>query len=227
MTRLSALCVLGCLTWAPFAHGAGANGGPATAESTAPPTSTASGAKRSGFVAVAGLGPGLFSANSGSSEDTRHFSGATLSLELLIGGHLAPGFTLGAAYLRDQVYGLTLKDSSATATPPSLDGISFALSTLALFGDVTLPLKLPELHLQAFLGYGTLIVSGRPANAADVEEPSGLVLAGALSTEFRIIPQATLGLAARVTWAPLQVTEFRGTDVHTLIPALLVTARYD
>ena len=193
----------------------------------APARAAASSPVRKTFVASLGVGGGRFFADSGFNNDTRHFSGTSLSIDVLVGGHLAPSLAFGAAYLRDQIYGLKVRDSSPLATPPNLDGLSFYLSTLALFGDVTLPIALPELHLQGLFGYGALVVAGRPANAAEVDNPTGMVLAGALSTEFRVVEHATLGVAARVTWAPLSVTELSGTAVPTVIPALLAVARYD
>jgi len=176
-------------------------------------------------VLAAALGPGFLHTSSGTT-DRRHFSGPTLSLEVLVGGHLGHTFSLGGALLRDQVFGLTLKDSNPKAQLPNIDGVSFAVNSVALFGDWRLQLGLPELHVQGFLGYARLHIAGRPA-AADDAEPSGILYAAALSTEFRLAEHATLGVAARITYVPMTVTEVNATDVDTLVPALLVTGRYD
>ncbi len=199
----------------------------AASASDAPPPSPAP--KTHGFVLSLGVGPGLFTASSGAASNVRHFSGESLSLSLLVGGRVNRTFSLGGGYLRDEVFGLRVKDSAATGDEPDLSHNRFFTSIFGLFGDFMVPTR-PELHLQAFLGYGTLFVTGRQQPfVGDIPNPSGFVYSAALSSEFRIGREFTLGAALRVLLANFSVNETQtgSTDVDVLIPALMVTGRYD
>jgi hypothetical protein len=189
-----------------------------------PPAPHAEPVPNHGFVAAASVGPGLFLANSGAPGDTRRFSGQTLSLGLFMGGHLAPSFTLGGAYLLDEVFGLRSKDAVVDGDEPNLDKIHFALGSLVFVGDGRIAAA-PELHLQGFVGFGALYVTGR--SAPDIDNPSGLVWGLVLSSEFRLAEHFLLGPALRFTDAPFSVTELGGTSVNIAVPALMVAGRYD
>jgi hypothetical protein len=182
-----------------------------------------------GFVLSAGVGAGLFRATSGVATDQRHFSGESLSLAVLMGGHLSRRFTLGGAYLRDQVFGLEAHDDVIDGDEPLLDDLTLYLNTISLFGDVMLA-EHPELHLQAYAGRGWLGVLGRQNDADDdIDDPAGWVLGAALSSELRLAQRFAVGGALRVVWAPFFVDEGSGggTDVDIVVPALLVTGRFD
>jgi hypothetical protein len=184
------------------------------------------GPRRKELLATASLGPGFFSSRSGASLDTRRYVGTTLSFGLNVGGHLGRNFAFGAAYLRDQVYGLGVKDSLATVQSPNVKDLSFDLNLFGLFGDVILPFAGPELHFQGVFGYATLGVSGR-SNADGVSTPDGTAFSAAISGQLPLLGPTIIGLTARVTYAPLSVTEKDGTAVHIVVPALLLTVGYD
>lgn len=179
-----------------------------------------------GFVLSAAVGPGLFRATSGTDPDKRTFRGETLSFHALVGGRIGRYVALGAAYLRDGVFGLRASDSVVDGDEPDLEHIRMFLSSYGLFLDVRV-LDVPELHLQVFPCYGHLYVDGRASN--EVENPSGFVLAVAATAEFRVARRLTVGGGLRFTWAPMNVTETGrgGTDVTVLLPALLAVGRFD
>src|SRR5258708_17682243 len=66
--------------------------------------------KRSRFFSSAQLGAGYFHASSGAPDDTRTFSGGSVSWELAIGGRISPHLALAGAFLRDEIIGLSSKD---------------------------------------------------------------------------------------------------------------------
>jgi hypothetical protein len=209
VTRAALLVVLSGMAWAQTARAAEAPHG-----------------KVPGFVARASLGPGVFSSQSGGDTDTRRYLGTTLSFGLELGGRLGRNFAFGGAYLRDQVYGLAVRDSSSVVQPPSVKHLSFALNLYALFGDVILPFSGPELHLIGFAGYSALNVSGH-ANAENVDAPGGPAFGCAVSGQLPVAGAFRLGLTARYIYAPLHVDENMGTGVSVQVPALLVTVGYD
>jgi hypothetical protein len=185
--------------------------------------------RKKALLFSAGIGAGVFSATSGATDDQRHFSGKSLSLAFLAGGHAGARASFGAAYLRDQVLGLRARDDLADGDEPIVDELTFYLNTVALFGDITL-VERPELHLQLFAGRGWLGVLGRPGKLDDeVDEPSGFAFAAALSAEYRLVDRVAVGGALRVVGAPFSVDEGSGggTSVGIVVPALLLTARYD
>lgn len=184
--------------------------------------------KEQSFMLSLGVGPGLFSANSSSSPNHRHFSGESLSFSLLVGGRLNRTFSFGGAYLRDEIFGLRAKDSVPDNEPLDLSQLHFFTSSFGVFGDFALPSR-PELHLQALVGYGSLFVDGRPPILGGYDNPSGFIYSGTLSAEFRVARAFTLGAALRVLYADFSVTETLNgsTPVNVLIPALMLTGRYE
>jgi hypothetical protein len=182
---------------------------------------------RKGPVIAVGIGAGLFRARSGNTLDERRFSGETLSLEALFGGHLTRHFTLGAALARDQVFGLRASDSKLDGDEPDLTNLSFFTTAFSLFGDFEL-LRQPRLHFLGFLGYGGLFVDGRRGSGAlDIETPSGFTYAIAVGCEYRVAEHVALGGRLRLSAGTWSVNERSGTDVHLLLPALLAGARWD
>jgi hypothetical protein len=184
--------------------------------------------RRKTLLLSAGIGAGLFSAASGDADDRRHFSGESLSLAFLVGGHVGTRTSFGAAYLRDHVFGLRARDDLLDGDEPVLDDLTFYLNTVALFCDFTL-VRRPELHLQVFAGRGWLGVLGRQGADEEVDDPSGFAFAAALSAEYRVADRVAVGGALRVVGAPFSVVESSGggTSVGIVVPALLLTARYD
>jgi hypothetical protein len=168
----------------------------------------------------------LFLAESGAANDRRSFKGGAFSVQLAMGGHVTPFVTLGGAYLRDQIFHLSVSDAVTDGDEPSLKGLTFSLNSVCFFGDFAVR-TLPGLHLTGFVGYGVLSVEGRPSGGSSVDDPSGFLLAGAAAYEFRVADSASIGAALRVSWAQLNVTEANGTDVDVFVPALLLTARLD
>jgi hypothetical protein len=181
-----------------------------------------------GLVLSLGVGPGLFIAHGGSAADPRRFNGESVSTSLLLGGRVSPTFALGGGYLRDEILDVRSRDAVLDGDEPNLAHLHFFTSVFGLFGDYLIPTR-PELHVQAFVGYGSLFVNGRSTPAADVDNPSGFVYAGALSSEFRVAGDVTLGAALRLLFADFSVNEtrVRATPVGVLIPALMLTGRYD
>ena len=57
----------------------------------------------------------------------------------------------------------------------------------------------------------------------EIENPTGLAGSIGAGYNFRAGKTTTLGAAVRLVYAPLSVDEGSGTQVETLIPALLVT----
>lgn len=214
--RFGALLTAGAVALAPRAF------------ASEPPAPTGSSAvKTHGVVISVGIGPGLFIANSSSPPNVRHFNGESVSLSLLLGGHFGRTFSFGGGYLRDEVVDLRAKDSGGGE--PNLAHVHFFTSVFGLFGDFRLPTR-PELHLQPFLGYGSLFVDRPPlAVAGSIDNPSGLFYAGTLTSEFRVTSELTLGAALRLLYASFSVNEtgINSTPVELLIPALMVTGRYD
>jgi len=177
-----------------------------------------------GFMATAAVGPGVFFGNSGLSPDIRRFRGGTVSLAASMGFHLSPEVSLGATYLRDQVFALSSRDTVVDGDEPNLEDISFFLSSVGVFLDMQV-VKRPEVHLAVAACRGQLFVDGRTSSFVD--NPAGWVFAFTSSVEFRLAEVFTVGGAFRFTYAPLSVNE-TGTDrsVNVFIPALLFTARY-
>jgi hypothetical protein len=194
-----------------------------------PAAGTASEApKTHGVVSSLGVGPGLFIANSGSAPDTRRYRGESVSFSFLLGGRVNRTLALGGGYLRDEIVDLRAKDGVLDGDEPNLSHVHFFTSVFGVFGDFLIPTR-PELHAQGFIGYGSLFVDGRPLAAANVDNPSGFVYAGTLSAEFRVASDLTLGPALRLLLADFSVNEtgVGSTHVSVLIPALMVTGRYD
>jgi hypothetical protein len=174
----------------------------------------------SGFFGI-GLGLGYFHANSGSSPDRRVFSGGSISGQLVAGGRIGKWrrVTVGAAYLRDQVFGLSSTDQSVDGDEPDLHDTKFALSALGFFADVALDSH-PALHFQGLIGLGSLVVS-RPSNRID--NPSGAVFDLGVGYDFFTGGGVALGALLRANYAPFDVDEAQGTSVHVLTPSLLFT----
>jgi hypothetical protein len=187
-----------------------------------------SSSKSHGLVLSLAAGPGLFITSSGSAADRRSFHGESVSLSLFVGGHIGRTFVFGGGYLRDEIVDLRSKDSTLDGDEPDLSHIHFFTSIFGLFGDFRIPTR-PELHLVPFLGYGSLFVSGRPLVGVNVANPSGFVYAVALTSEFRLARALTLGGALRVLLGDFSVNETGAGSmgVNVVIPALLVTGRYD
>lgn len=226
MRRSAWLFALGAVAWAHGTFAAGATT-PLTPSADQAASAAPARAREKRFVVSGSIGPGLFFSQSGASGDTRRYTGTTLSLALQVGAHVVPNFAFGAAYLREQVYDLAVTDSAPSATSPSVADLFFNLNTLAVFGDYTLPLALPVLHVEGYVGYAIFGVSGRSSSADGVATPSGALFCGAVRGELPWSSPLRLGLTARVSWAPLNVNERLGTHVNVVVPALLLTVGYD
>jgi hypothetical protein len=177
--------------------------------------------KRSRFHAGFGAGPGLLVAHSGVASDTRSFSGGSVSFAVLMGGRIGRHFVLGGAYLRDQIFSLSSKDERVDGDEPDLSGISFAYSAIGVLGEVYF-MERGGPRLELFVGQGFLDVRGR--SSSRVDDPSGALLSAGAGYDFAVSPDVSLGVLLRVNSAQFEVRESNGTDVDSLIPALLFTA---
>ncbi|HTQ05301.1 MAG TPA: hypothetical protein VMI54_15665 [Polyangiaceae bacterium] len=220
-----ALLAVAVLAVAPHVGAAPAAPGSA---GTAPGAAASSPHKPPGLLLSFGVGPGLLFATSSSPPKVRRFKGETASFSFLVGGRVTRIFSFGGGYLRDEVFDLRSKDAVPEPGEPDLSHVHFFTSVFGLFGDFLIPTR-PELHIQPFLGYGTLYVDGRPTAAGAVDNPSGFIYAGTLSTDFRLANDLTLGAAFRILYAPVSVTETgaNSTPVNVFIPALMAVVRYD
>jgi hypothetical protein len=173
------------------------------------------------FASLA-LGAGYFHANSGSSDDSRRFSGGTVAGQIVLAGRLGRRrtATIGGAYLRDQVLALSSKDELIDGDEPHLDEVSFGLWVLGFFSDFALQ-QAPGLHFQAVVGLGGLSVD---APDRDADSPFGLALNVGAGYDFRIAKHLALGALLRATYAPLSIDESSGTTVTNFVPSLLLTA---
>lgn len=186
------------------------------------PTPADAPVRRSRFYGTLQLGGGYFHATSGSEQDTRRFSGETISGQLAIGGRIGQGrnVALAGAFLRDQVVGLRSKDQRIDGDEPHLDDVTFGLWALGFLVDVAVQRE-PGLHFQGLVGVGALSAS-RPSG--DPDDPTGLMASLAAGYDFEISNDWSLGALLRATYAPLDVNEVSGTTVRILVPALLITA---
>lgn len=178
--------------------------------------------RRSRFYGTFQLGGGYFHATSGAEQDTRRFSGGTVSGQLAIGGRIGRkrNVALAGAFLRDQVIGLRSKDQRIDGDEPDLHDATFALWAVGFLVDFALE-RQPGLHFQALAGVGALSVSRSSGNPDD---PTGLMVSLAAGYDFKVAEGLALGALLRATYAPLEVTETSSTSVNTLVPALLLTA---
>ncbi len=181
-----------------------------------------------GIFARASVGPGLFFGWSGTSPDSRHYLGGTVSIDVSVGGAPARGVIIGAGYQTSRVLALSSSDAIVDGDEPSFDGVRFALDSLSLFVDYY-PDPEGGLHFLASIGTGWLDVSR--SNAPDGPSPSGLILSAGGGYEWFVGPNISLGLLARATLGVLSVRETfttnSATDVTALVPALLATGTYN
>jgi hypothetical protein len=188
----------------------------------APPKRAEAPVKRTRFYGTLQLGGGYFHATSGSDDDTRRFSGGTVSGQLAIGGRVGHerNVALAGAFLRDQVVGLRSRDQRIDGDEPHLDDATFGLWAIGFLVDVAARRE-PGLHFQGLVGVGALSVSRRSGNPDD---PTGLMASLAAGYDFKVGNDWSLGALLRTTYAPLDVDELTGTTVRIVVPALLITA---
>jgi hypothetical protein len=181
-----------------------------------------------GFFIRVSLGPGFFAGWSGTSPDTRHFTGVTMSLDVAVGGTPARGFVIGGAYQTAHAFALSAKDDVINGNEPSLDGVTFSLGALGVFADYY-PDPEDGLHFLGFVGTGELAVTRR--NNTRTANPGGSVLALGGGYEWFIGPNLSLGVLARANLGILTVQETfstgRDTNVTVFIPSLLATGTYN
>jgi hypothetical protein len=192
---------------------------PAPAPADLPPSAAERPLK---FFSSLALGAGYFHANSGSSDDSRRFSGGTVAGQLVLAGRMGRSRTvaIGGSYLRDQVFALSSKDEVIDGDEPHLDEVSFGLWLLGFFSDFALQ-QAPGLHFQAVIGLGGLSVD---APDRDADSPFGLAVNVGAGYDFRIAKHLALGALLRATYAPLSIDESTGTTVTNFVPSLLLTA---
>jgi hypothetical protein len=173
------------------------------------------------FASLA-LGAGYFHANSGSSDDSRRFSGGTVAGQVVLAGRIGRSRTvaLGGVYLRDQVFALSSKDEVIDGDEPHLNDVNFGLWLLGFFSDFAFQ-QAPGLHFQTIIGLGGLSVDA-PDREAD--SPFGLAVNIGAGYDFRIAKHLALGALLRGTYAPLAIDENSGTTVTNFVPSLLLTA---
>jgi hypothetical protein len=186
-----------------------------------PPQRTEAAVKRKRFYGTLQLGGGYFHATSGSDDDSRRFSGGTISGLLAIGGRVGQqrNVALAGAFLRDQVVGLRSKDQRIDGDEPNLDDVTFGLWAVGFLVEAAAQRE-PGLHFQVLLGVGGLSVS-RPSG--DPDDPTGLMASLAAGYDFKVGNDWSLGALLRATYAPLDVDEVSGTTVRIVVPALLLT----
>ena len=152
-------------------------------------------------------GGGFFHASSGSPDDTRTFSGGSVSGQLALGGRLGSRrVAIGGMYLQDTVRGLSSKDERIDGDEPNLKDIRFTFWALGFFTDVALQAE-PGLHFQALLGVGSLWVSRAGNNNNTPSDPVGFIMNAGVGYDFRIGRKLAVGALLRATYAPLDVTE--------------------
>lgn len=176
--------------------------------------------RRARFFAQAHLGGGYFHATSGASDDTRTFSGGSVSWGFALGGRIGRYVTIAGAFSRNEIVGVRYKDAVVDGDEPDLHGLSFALWMVGPLLEVR-PQEGPGLYLQGVIGPGVLSVSGRKTS---VDNPSGLMGSLAIGYDFDVGEHWALGGQLRATYAPFDVREVAGTQVDVLVPALLLTA---
>jgi hypothetical protein len=168
------------------------------------------------------VGPGLFTANSGSSTDRRHFSGTTLSLQAMVGSTLVRAVAIGGAYFRDQVFNLSAKDDVINGNEPDLSRVTMWLDAFGFFID-GYPVSTVDVHLQGFMGFSILHTSRK--DNANVDDPTGILVSVGGGYTWPLGEHGSFGVMARLSYAGLQVSETfnTSTTVRVLIPSVLAT----
>jgi hypothetical protein len=189
-------------------------------ERPARPVESAPRGWRSTFFGSFALGPGLFHAASGASTDSRTFSGGSVSGLLAVGARTKRGLVIGAAYSHDGVFSLSSEDEVVDGDEPDLSDVRFSLSMLAFFLDIY-PNGDVGPHIELLIGLANLNTSR--GDDTELDDPSGLGGSAGFGYNFRAGKNTTLGAMLRLVYAPLSVDEGSGTQVETLIPALLFT----
>jgi hypothetical protein len=177
--------------------------------------------KPSRFFAHLALGAGYFHAGSGADDDTRTFSGGTVSGQLAMGGRIGGKTLIGGAYLHDEVLGLSARDEVLDGDEPTLQGVGFSLWAIGFFADVPLQVE-PGLHFQMLFGIGTLAVARD--EGSDIDDPNGLLVNFGVGYDFRVGRHLALGALLRASYSSQDVEENNGTKVLAFVPALLLTA---
>ncbi|HVW25104.1 MAG TPA: hypothetical protein VHC69_07010 [Polyangiaceae bacterium] len=196
------------------------------------PIETAAPVRRGAFVhdglfARASVGPGLFQASSGHSPDTRTFSGGTVSFDAAVGGSPVRGFIMGAEWQTNRVFSLSSTDAVIDGDEPDLSGVSFSVSSIALFVDFY-PDPTDGLHFLGAVGVGWLDVNH--SNSGDTPSPTGPLLSLGVGYEWFVGPEISLGLLARGNLGLFSVNETgssTSTGVTAFVPVLLATATYN
>ncbi len=124
-------------------------------------------------------------------------SGLGMGFDLLIGGTLAPGFTLGGALVGTTSSDPTVKQGNLEATA---DG-SMLFAGAAVFGNYYLdPTK--GLHFQGLLGFGALdFVSESGASGGN--DPTGPFFGAGVGYDFWIGDEWSIGPFGRVIYGSL------------------------
>jgi hypothetical protein len=205
---------------------------PAEPEPPPPPPAT-----RQGFFSRFALGVGVFTAATGDPEDSRSYVGLPLSLEVYFGGTLAPTLSLGAGYLRDEIFGLSSSDAVRDGDEPELDDVSFCLEALSLLMQAY-PNPRSPFYGTLTLGFGRLYARRpddpiRPPLFLPVPQvfadpsPEGVVFSLGAGYDTWLDAEWAMSLSARVLVAPMGVSE-NGQDLGMTVvtPSVLIGLAY-
>jgi hypothetical protein len=180
-----------------------------------------------GVFVRAGVGPGLFQAWSGSSADTRNFSGGTVSIDAAVGGAPIRGLVIGAEFQTDRVFSLSSTDRVVNGNEPDLSDTRFSTNSLAIFLD-GYPDPTDGLHFLGSIGVGWLDVAH--SHSGDTPSPTGLLLSLGAGYEWFVGPNVSLGVLLRGSVGVLGVNETSSastTSVTTFVPSLLAVVTYN
>jgi hypothetical protein len=169
-----------------------------------------------GFYFQLAGGLGYFSASSGGLFD-QNISGLTIPTQMLVGGSIIPGLSIGGGAFVDIAPspGLSVNGNSLPVD------ITQLLIGLGGFVDYYLN---PQggFHLQGFAGWGGIetITSGSIGGS----DPTGFVSFLGAGYDWRVGEAASVGLLSRVILAPL---DLGGVSFFTVSPGLLLTFTYN
>jgi hypothetical protein len=179
-----------------------------------------------GVFARLSVGPGWFQASSGSSADTRTFSGGAVSFDAAVGGAPIRGFIFGAEFQTSRVFALSSSDAMVNGNEPDLGDTRFSVTSVSVFADIY-PDPTDGLHFLAAIGTGWLDVSH--SHTEDSPTPTGPVLSAGGGYEWFVGPNISLGVLLRANLGLFSVNETgnSSTTVTAFVPALLAEATYN
>jgi hypothetical protein len=180
-----------------------------------------------GLFARLAVGPGLFQASSGSSGDTRTFSGGAVSIDAALGGSPSRGFIIGGEAQTNRVFSLSSHDEKIDGDEPDLSDTRFSVTSIGVFAELY-PDPTDGLHFMAAIGTAWMSVSH--SRSGDGRSPTGPIFSAGGGYEWFVGPNLSLGVLLRANLGIFTVDEVGNgstTSVTTFIPALLAGATYN